>query len=426
MAEIQELIKLLGELDDELVGCMRCGMCQAQCPVFAQTGREADVARGKLALLDGLAHEMIKDPKGVKERLDRCLLCGSCQAACPSGVKVVDIFLKARAILTGYMGLPPAKKVIFQQLMTRPQLFDKIVGLGSRFQGVFSKKASEVMGTSCARFASPLGDRHYPNLADKPFHKTQGELNEPRGSSGMRVAFFPGCVTDKVYPRVAEATLKVLRHHGVGIYLPHGQACCGIPALSSGERKSFEKMVETNLSLFEKGDFDYIITVCATCAATLKDVWPMMVEDDTRRERAKAMSGKVMDISQFLVDVLGVEPGEAHGGKKVTYHDPCHLRNSLKVTAQPRNVLKASRGVEFTEMPEAATCCGCGGSFSLEHYDLSRTIGQRKAENVGKSGAELAATSCPACMMQISDMLSQKGENTPVRHVVEVYAEGLK
>ena len=112
MPGIKELTKLMQELEDQLTVCMRCGMCMAVCPLFAETGREADVARGKLALLEGLLQEMFKDPKGVYERLNRCLLCGSCAANCPSGVSTMEIFIKSRAILTGFMGLSPSKKLL--------------------------------------------------------------------------------------------------------------------------------------------------------------------------------------------------------------------------------------------------------------------------------------------------------------------------
>ena len=115
MADLRQLRRLMRQLEDQLVVYMRCGMCQAVCPVFAQTGREADVARGKLVLLDGLMQQaMLDDPEAVRQRLQRCLLCGSCAANCPSGVNVLDIFLKARAILAGYLGLPPLKKTIFR------------------------------------------------------------------------------------------------------------------------------------------------------------------------------------------------------------------------------------------------------------------------------------------------------------------------
>ena len=120
MSDIKNLTRLMKNLEDQLVVCMRCGMCQSVCPLFEQTGREADVARGKLALLDGLMQEMFKDPEGVYERLNKCLLCGSCAANCPSGVSVLEIFMKARAILTGYMGLPMAKKLVLRGITVSP------------------------------------------------------------------------------------------------------------------------------------------------------------------------------------------------------------------------------------------------------------------------------------------------------------------
>ena len=131
MSELRELVRLLKQIDDQLVTCMRCGTCQAFCPIYKETGLEAHVARGKIALLEMLADEMIRDPAGVKERLDACLLCGSCQANCPSGVKALDIFLKARAFLTGYYGLPPVKRAIFRGLLKNPRLFDSVMSIAA-------------------------------------------------------------------------------------------------------------------------------------------------------------------------------------------------------------------------------------------------------------------------------------------------------
>lgn len=434
MADIHELAVMLKELDDQLVSCMKCGMCQAVCPIFSQTGLEADVARGKLALLEHLSSEMLRDPEGVNEKMQRCLLCGTCEKNCPSGVKITDIFLQARAILTGYFGLSPAKKAIFRQLLTRPKLFNHLVQYGSKFQGMFSKSANELLGTSCARFQAPvIADRHFPSLADKPFHKLVPSLDEPAGASGIRVAFYPGCVVDKIYPQVGQAVLKVLRHHGVGIYMPEGQACCGIPALSSGDRDTFDKLLGMNMKVFGQGgksespDFQYVLTPCATCTSTLKELWPHMSRDAELGNIAKPFAAKVMDVSEFLVDVLGVKEleGGNNGNKTVTYHDPCHLKNSLGITAQPRTLLKGSKGVAYTELPDAGVCCGCGGSFNLQHYELSRKIGSQKADNVLATGASIAATSCPACMMQIADQLSQKEGQVAVKHIIEVYADSL-
>ncbi|QJB55046.1 (Fe-S)-binding protein [Pseudodesulfovibrio sp. zrk46] len=425
MVDINKLAQMFKELDDQLVNCMRCGMCQAVCPIFARTGREADVTRGKLALLDGLAHEMINDPDGVNEKLNKCLLCGTCQANCPSGVSVMDIFLKARAIMTGYYGLPPVKQAIFRGMLKNPKLFNMLTNMGSKFQGIFTKKVDSLLGSSCARINVPgIEDRHFKALAPKPFNKIVPEMDTPAGKSGLRVAFYVGCAVDKIFPQVGEAALKVLQHHGVGVYMPKGQACCGIPVLSSGDSETFDSLVDINMKLFKDGDFDYLITPCASCTSTIKELWTTMYKGShVNKYDIERLEKKTMDITQFLVDVLKIEPKD-NGGRSVTYHDPCHLKNSLGVTAQPRTIIKAA-GCELKEMAEAGTCCGCGGSFTLAHYDMSRKIGSRKAENIMASKANTAATSCPACMIQMTDMLSQKGARMDVKHVVELYADSL-
>ncbi|WP_319543443.1 (Fe-S)-binding protein [uncultured Pseudodesulfovibrio sp.] len=426
MADINKLAHMFKELDDQLVGCMKCGMCQAVCPVFAQSGRETDVTRGKLALLEGLANEMLEDPEGVNEKLNRCLLCGTCQANCPSGVSVMDIFLKARAIMTGYFGLSPAKKAIFRGMLKNPKLFNALTGMGAKFQGLFTKKVDDMLGSSCARFNAPIiGDRHFNTLASKPLHKIVPELDTPAGKSGIKVAFYVGCVIDKIFPQVGEAILKVLDHHGVGVFMPSGQACCGIPALSSGDTDTFDTLVGLNMKRLQSGEFDYLVTGCATCTATIKELWPHMYKGNSALKYDLAqLEKKTLDISQFLVDILGVESKEIKGGRGVTYHDPCHLKNSLGVTSQPRTIIQAA-GCDFKEMAEAGTCCGCGGSFNIAHYDVSKRIGSHKADNILASGAQTAATSCPACMLQITDMLSQKHAKMDVKHVIELYAEGL-
>ncbi|SFK06223.1 glycolate oxidase iron-sulfur subunit [Desulfomicrobium apsheronum] len=428
-ADVHQLAKMLHELDDQMVACMKCGLCQAVCPVFAETMNEGDVARGKIALLENLSHEMIKDPEGVQDKLNMCLLCGSCAANCPSGVKVLDIFLKARVIVNTYMGLPTVKKVIFQGLLTKPALFNSVLDVASKFQGVFTKTANDVIGSSCSRIvnAPVIGERHFMPLAPKPLRKLEPTRNTRPGKSGYRVAFFPGCVIDKIYPRVGQAVLKALTHHEVGIYMPSGQACCGIPALASGDKESFDKLVKRNLEVFEKENFDYLLTACATCTATMHELWPLMSGDKTQsmQDRIAAMSAKVMDVNQFMVDVLKVAmPVEGHGAK-ITYHDPCHLKKSMKVSEQPRQLLKTNPNVEFVEMADADRCCGCGGSFNLQHYKVSKDIGTQKRDNIVASGAQIVATGCPACMMQISDMLSQNKDNVAVKHVMEIYAETL-
>ncbi|OGP70340.1 MAG: (Fe-S)-binding protein [Deltaproteobacteria bacterium RBG_13_60_28] len=430
MPSVKVLAQLVKELEDQLAACMRCGLCQAVCPVFAETGREADVARGKLALLDGLAREILHNPQGVQDRLARCLLCGTCAANCPSGVKVLDIFIKARALLTGYLGLSPVKKAVFRGLLSQPGLFNRIMDWGARFQGIFVKPVDDLLGSSCSRFLSPLlKGRHFKPLASAAFHRLVPARRTAPGAAGIKAAFFVGCLIDKIFPEVGAAVLKSLEHHGVGIYLPPDQACCGIPALSAGDTATFDKLVRHNLRLFGSEPFDFLVTACATCTATMKKMWPLMALEYSEVEKAQieAMAEKVMDISQFLVDRVGLAEISPRGTEKqpITFHDPCHLQKSLGVAAQPRALLRANPRYEFREMPEADWCCGCGGSFNLQEYEISKAIGRRKRENIAKSQCEVVATGCPACMLQITDMLSQAGDRVRVKHAVEIYAEAL-
>lgn len=430
MTDLHKLAELLQSLDDQMATCMKCGMCQAVCPVFRETLREADVTRGKIALLENLAHEMVNDAKGVQEKLNLCLLCGSCEANCPSGVRIIDIFLKARAIVNVYMGLPAAKKIIFKRMLVHPRLFNTLVAIGEKFQGIFSSKADELLGSSCSKVMSPLiGDRHFLPLAETSLHRKVSKLNTAAGRSGLKVAFFPGCVIDKMLPRIGDAVLKVLKHHGVGVFLPPGQACCGIPALSSGDSESFAELVRLNVKAFEKGNFDCLVTACATCTATIKEFWPRFMElyPAGVQSSVRRISEKTMDINQFLVDRVGVSSQPAAtGGTRVTYHDPCHLKKSLGVAAQPRTLIKAVSTVNFVEMNEADQCCGNGGTFNLHHYDLSKKIGDRKRDNIVASQADIVATGCPACMMQLTDVLSRHGDRIRVCHPVELYAKQLK
>jgi glycolate oxidase iron-sulfur subunit len=430
---MKTLVALMRELEDQLIVCMKCGMCQAVCPLFEQTGREADVARGKLALLNGLMQEMFEDAKGTYERLNRCLLCGSCAANCPSGVSVLEIFIKARGILTGFMGLPPAKRVILRGMLSHPQFFDRISEWGALFQRFFTKPVNDLIGTSCSRIVSPLlSGRHFVPLSAAPFHRVTPYLNTA-APSGIKILFYVGCLIDKIFPQVAHAVVKALHHHQVGIYLPKNQGCCGIPAISSGDMKSFEKLVVHNLNIFSGASFDYLVTACATCTSTIKKIWPVMSKcfPNARPSivsAAEALSNKTMDIHQFLVQIAGVTAAPSDPdplGACITYHDPCHLKKSLDIWEEPRTLIRSNPAYHFKEMTSPDWCCGLGGSFSVSYYELSSRIGKKKRDNIVSTGCSTVATGCPACMLQISDMLSQSQDRIYVKHPVEIYADAL-
>ena len=441
---MNDLATLVKELEEQLVTCTRCGMCQSVCPLFEQTRKETDVARGKLALLSGLMENIFADPDGVNQRLNKCLLCGSCAANCPSGVNVLEIFIKARAILSEYKGLSPVKRLIFKKMLANPKTFDTLTQWAGRFQNLFIKNEVNAQGTSCARLVSPLlGNRHILPMAKTPFHKSLSDLNLKESAlvsgkgSGLRALFFTGCLIDKIFPNVAHASVRVLTHHGVALTIPKGQGCCGIPALASGDRDTFTKLVDHHLELFKQEKFDVLITACATCTSTIKKLWPTLYKNPSSgvKEQLNRLSEKTMDINQFLVDrvkpdfdeELSAVPDAASEKTReiVTYHDPCHLKKSLGVADQPRTLIQAA-GKRLVEMEGSDKCCGMGGSFNVYHYEVSASIGNLKQKNIADTGCTTVATGCPACMMQISDMLAKEKRNIKVRHPMELYAQALE
>lgn len=429
MDKMQKLARDVKRLEKEVAACTRCGMCQAHCPLFERTRKEADVSRGKLVLINGLIDGLFKDAQGVSERLQRCLLCGSCAHGCPSGVDTVGIFIRARTIIAQYLGLPFAKKMLFRQILSSPERFNGFMNLAAAFQKVFFRAENNAQGTSCARTASPLlRHRHLVPLTETAFNRTLRHDVRKEGK-GVKVAFFVGCLIDKAFPGIGHSVVDVLDHFRAGIFIPAGQGCCGIPTLAAGDLKTFETLVRYHVDLFSAEKCDYLVTACATCSSTIIKLWPALMKDKDREflKKIQALAEKTVDISWLMdkrFDLASAVPDSRKKHEIMTYHDPCHLKKSLGVFEEPRRVILAS-GNDLREMKNSDACCGMGGSFNLMHYDLSTGIGQIKAENIIATGCTTVATSCPACMMQISDMLAKTGQPVRVKHPVEIYAGAL-
>jgi len=212
--------------------------------------------------------------------------------------------------------------------------------------------------------------------------------------------------------------------------MPKGQGCCGMPAISSGDAVTFDSLVRYNLEKFATEKVDYIVTACATCTFAIRKIWPVMVRQDSSglKRRVERLAEKTMDINRFLVSVVGIKKKKPKKDYKdlITYHDPCHLSKSLGVSGEPRALIQANPACRLIEMPDADRCCGSGGSFNLQHYKISTDIGRLKRDNIITTGCSIVATGCPACMLQISDMLSKSGYMAKVKHPVEIYDEYLK
>jgi glycolate oxidase iron-sulfur subunit len=265
-------------------------------------------------------------------------------------------------------------------------------------------------------------------IAKKPFHKSLPALQTDTENKEIKVAIFTGCLIDKIMPNIAMASIKVLNHCNIGTIIPEDQGCCGIPALASGDRQTFNTLLEHHVKLFKNEEFDYLITACATCTSTIKKLWPSLYQgsDVEFKEYIDRLSEKTMDINQFLVDVAKISTVKNIDSKEIiTYHDPCHLKKSLGIFSQPREIIKAS-GKNLVEMQDSDKCCGMGGSFNLFHYDISTKIGMLKQKNIVETNCAVVASGCPACIMQISDMLAKTKSDIKVKHPIEIYADALQ
>ncbi|MBI5968278.1 MAG: (Fe-S)-binding protein [Deltaproteobacteria bacterium] len=417
-------MKTLPQVLDEARKCVKCGNCMAQCPVYLETLEEPFVARGKLGLIEAVGEGDSEFSKRFSKILSLCLLCGTCAENCPNGIQADEIIRQARSLFVEERGLSLSQKTIFRYLLDSEQLMPLLLKGGVSLQHLFLEKIPEESGLRL-RFPVPFIDqrRLIPPLAQDFFLDLHSGWVRAE-KEVKRVGLFVGCVSNYLFPRISRAALDIFLHHGVSIYIPGNQRCCGLPAFGSGDEQTPLSLAQKNIEAFADEDLEKIVAPCASCASMLKLNYPLLFdESDPMRPQALTFSSKVTDASQFLGQFLGqmtISGGQGRKAKRVTYHDPCHLRRKLGIFKEPRSFLKALPGLEYVEMREANRCCGQGGSFNIANYDLSLKILERKIQAIEHSDADVVATACSGCLLQIMDGLHQQGLKKEVRHLVEI------
>ena len=408
------------ELERKLIECTRCGTCLKDCPIYKETLDEQYTSRAKVNLVKAIYyHKRFDLSDGLRDIAEMCLLCKSCQTACPNKVDGPFFTLFLRENLVKRYGEAGIKRAIFNSLLPKPGVLGflaRAASLGQSLKldraagavaGLFSKRLKKVLEYAPKVPAKRLTEIHPPGTVLAP---TTG------GRPKARVAYFHGCVTDLVFPETGLATIDVLRRNGYEVVIPT-QNCCGVPASASGDVEAARRMARTNVDSFAQVGCDWVVADCASCGSTLKEYGELLGDD-----KAKALSKKTRDINEFLVVEGFDKEGLGEVRLTVTYHDPCHLTRYQNVSTQPRAILKSIPGLTLREMKDADQCCGASGSFVLTHHDISLRIGDRKAKNILATGADLVATGCPSCRMQIENATGRAGRRLPVRHPVELLA----
>ena len=414
-------LKKLEDFREEIQQCVKCGACRAHCPSFGAEQHEGRVARGKIALADALLDGDVEMEDRFLLDMSQCLLCGSCYAQCPNKVPTEEIVAATRREIAAKKGLSTFAKGV-STVLKNQGLMDILAKGGGALSSLLFKKLPDNSGLRL-RFPAPFisSDRTLPNLTAKPFRDRFPELI--KGETGQpTVLFFTGCGINYMYPETGAAMLKALKFLGVTVIIPKDQACCGLPAVSAGAAETVEGLAEKNHAVFSKHKYDYIVTACASCNAGLGKIYPEMGAEFADYPE------KVKDIFVFLVELgltekLAALP-KAALRKRVTYHDPCHLR-TRGITKEPRQILAALPQVDYVEMEAAGTCCGLGGTYSVYHYETSKQIGAKKAGFIAQSGAELVATDCPGCIMQLQDSINHADGQQRALHILDLLVEAL-
>lgn len=236
-----------------------------------------------------------------------------------------------------------------------------------------------------------------------------------------KVSLFIPCLVEHFLPHVGEATARVLSRAGVEVEYPSRQTCCGQMEFKAGHQAEARKMALHFLRVFQ--DAEVVVSPSGSCVGMVRNYYPVLFQDeDAWLSRMELLARRTFELTEFLVDVLGIDDLRAHWPGKAVYHDSCQVSRVLGIKAQPRMLLSNVRELEMVEMEHQETCCGFGGVFSLEFPVVSEKMTGDKVAEVVKSGAEFVISAEPSCLLNIGGYLEKKGEKIRSLHIAEVLA----
>ncbi len=431
---------LLNKLDyDQLTNCMRCGFCLPACPTFRETGLEPESPRGRIALMKAVADGLMDPDQAFQDQMNHCLGCRACEPVCPADVKYGQLIEQARDAIEDHAehSLP-------------------VKGLrAAAFKGLFPKRgAMKALGGSLRfyqksglqRLARGTGmmklfPRHLremeailPEASSKGVVERLGEYYPAKGEPIARVALFRGCIMDVMFAETNVNTVKLLSEAGFDVVIPNSQVCCGALHAHSGEMDQARELARANIRAFKEAGIDYIASNAGGCGALLVEYGHLMhgEADEGLREDAVWFADRVVDVSRLIVEKGRVpafaEPAAAAAGEcDITYQDSCHLRNVMKSSGAPRQLMSAVRGARFVEMKEADRCCGSAGIYNVTQPEMAGQLLEHKMEHASRTNARYMLTSNPGCLLQMK--LGIEKHKPPFKmeamHIVDYLAERL-
>lgn len=234
----------------------------------------------------------------------------------------------------------------------------------------------------------------------------------------MKVSLFVTCLVDMFQTNVGKATVEVLERLGCEIDFPESQICCGQPAYNSGYVNESKKAIKQMIRAFEHAE--YIVTPSGSCATMFKEYPHILKDEVVWQKKAQELADKTYELTQFIVDVLGMKDVGAHLDGKATYHTSCHMTRLLKVKDAPIELLSHVKGLEYIPLHNAENCCGFGGTFSVKMGNISEQMVDEKVSCIEDTDAEFIIGSDPGCLMNIGGRINRLGKPIKVLHIAEV------
>lgn len=410
--------------DSALIGdCVHCGFCLPTCPTYVLWGEEMDSPRGRIHLMKQGLEGAPLSPTMVRH-FDRCLGCMACMTACPSGVKYDRLLENTRAQVERRhprsRGEALLRKAIFS-VFPYPR---RLAALRGPLRTAQRSRLDRLVRRS------GLLDRISPTLA------AMAELAPPlrrpvrlpplvpaHGERRASVGMLTGCVQHAFFPQVNAATARVLAMEGCDVLIPRPQGCCGALSLHAGRDREARGFARRTISALEGADV--IVVNAAGCGSAMKDYAEILADDDLWAERARRLSGRVRDLAEFLAE-LGPRATRHPLPVTAAYHDACHLAHAQGVRAQPRELLRGIPELDLREIADPEVCCGSAGVYNLLQPEAARDLGDRKADHVAATGAELLISANPGCSLQIASALRRQGRTIAVAHTAEVLDASLR
>ncbi len=405
---LRKLKKQLNQLEELTMQCMKCGICQAVCPLYEKDLLEQSVSRGKISLIEALFEGRIDKTDSVIKYLDYCILCGRCKRFCPSSVKTDEIFVKAKSALRKVEKLPAYQRAAMKVAVGHGSIIDGAQPLLSAAIKTLSKKGKD--GTVKPLFLN----RYIAPIKSESFISHYRGLNKAK-SEKTRVIFYPGCAINYIYTHWGVAVVEVLNAYGVSVYVPQKNICCGIPAATMGDDELYAKMVKKNIEWFNSiKDAEAVITACPTCQWALSDLG--------ERVTGLRINIPMLDILVYIKEKLNISL-KPERNTKSTLHIPCHYDHSKDSLLE--NIIKNELTCDFEPLKNDS-CCGFGGTFSLKYATDSAQVGSKKVNEIAQKGFKTVYSPCPGCVMQLADLCSRKGLDARVKHPIETIHENIK